>query len=86
MHRSIIIKLNYLFYNRTCTAFASEIACRSRMLVSGSPPPVLAAIMIALESLLHSFPRLLSIAAFLCLMPAQCEWPAMSYEFPFVVF
>ena len=54
-------------------AFASAIASRSRGFISASPPPILAATIIALEHLLHTLPRLLSITAFLCLIPAQCE-------------
>ena len=42
-----------------------------RCVAFGSPPPIFAATMIALESLLQSLPRRLSISAFLCLMPAQ---------------
>ena len=61
----------------TLTAFASSIAFRKRILVSTSPPPILAATMMALLSLLQSFPRLLSTAAFLWAMFAQCECPAM---------
>src|SRR5438132_199067 len=43
----------------------------------GSPPPCRAAMMIARLSLLHSLPRLASMAPFLCLMVAQWEWPDM---------
>src|SRR5262245_48206455 len=43
----------------------------------GSPPPWRAAMMIARLSLLHSLPRLASMAPFLCLMVAQCECPDM---------
>src|SRR3982751_6194463 len=43
----------------------------------GSPPPPRAAMMIARLSLLHSLPRLASMAPFLCLMVAQCECPDM---------
>src|SRR5579883_2496127 len=41
----------------------------------GSPPPFLAAMMIARLSLLQSLPRLASMAPFLCLIVAQWEWP-----------
>ena len=44
----------------------------------GSPPPFLAAMMMARLSLLQSLPRLASIAPFLCLIVAQCEWPDMA--------
>src|SRR5690348_6251348 len=43
----------------------------------GSPPPWRAAMMMARLSLLHSLPRLASMAPFLCLIVAQCEWPDM---------
>src|SRR6266581_4884685 len=45
----------------------------------GSPPPWRAAMMMARLSLLHSLPRLASMAAFLCLIVAQWEWPDMVY-------
>src|SRR5438034_6507545 len=44
----------------------------------GSPPPCRAAMMIARLSLLHNLPRLASMAPFLCLIVAQCEWPDMA--------
>ena len=47
--------------------------------MSGSPPPCLAATMMALASLLHSLPRLASTPAFLCLIVAQWEWPDMNF-------
>src|SRR5437899_1616378 len=43
----------------------------------GSPPPCLAAMMMARLSLLQSLPRLASMAPFLCLIVAQWEWPDM---------
>ena len=46
---------------------------RSRALASGSPPPNFAAMISALEHLLQILPRFASLAAFLCLMPAQWE-------------
>src|SRR5215208_2786492 len=58
-------------------ALASMIAYRNRKLAFGSPPPLLAATMIALASLLHSLPRLLSINDFLRAILAQCECPAI---------
>src|SRR5438105_11405943 len=45
----------------------------------GSPPPCLAAMMMARLSLLQSLPRLASMAPFLCLIVAQCEWPDMGW-------
>src|SRR5436190_15965747 len=59
------------------TALASLIAKRRRMLESGSPPPILAATMIAFDSFVHSLPRLASTAALRCLIFAQGEWPAI---------
>src|SRR5207253_10052305 len=44
----------------------------------GSPPPFLAAMMMARLSLLQSLPRLASTAPFLCLIVAQCECPDMA--------
>ena len=44
----------------------------------GSPPPFLAAMMMARLSLLQSLPRLASMAPFLCLIVAQCECPDMA--------
>src|SRR5437870_11233456 len=44
----------------------------------GSPPPCLAAMMMARLSLLHSLPRLASMAPFLCLIVAQWECPDMA--------
>src|SRR6516225_10058945 len=44
----------------------------------GSPPPWRAAMMMARLSLLHSLPRLASMAPFLCLIVAQWEWPDMA--------
>src|SRR5215510_11929597 len=48
----------------------------------GSPPPFLAATMMARDSLLHSLPRLASTAPFLCLMVAQWLWPDMTASLP----
>src|SRR5436309_15672019 len=62
------------------TALASVIAYRRRRFESGSPPPILAATIIAFESLVHSLPRLASTAALRCLIFAQGEWPAMRSE------
>src|SRR4051794_31047602 len=46
-------------------------------LPSGSPPPSLAATVIARASLVKSLPRRASTIAFLCLIPAHLECPAM---------
>src|SRR5262245_57902066 len=43
----------------------------------GSPPPFLAATMMARDSFDHSLPRLASVAPFLCLIVAQWLWPDM---------
>src|SRR5660398_272774 len=47
--------------------------------MSGSPPPSRAATVMARESLEKSFPRFLSWAAFLCLIPAHLECPDMPH-------
>src|SRR3712207_8172417 len=57
-----------------CTARASD------GLPLGSPPPSLAATVIARASFVHSLPRRASTIAFLCLIPAHLEWPAMTEE------
>src|SRR5215210_3617213 len=57
-----------------CTASASA------GLPSGSPPPSLAATVIARASLVNSLPRRASTIAFLCLIPAHLECPAMGWE------
>ena len=44
---------------------------RSVMLAAGSPPPLRAEIVSSLASLLKIFPRLASVAAFLCLIVAH---------------
>src|SRR5437773_1746604 len=64
------------------TALASLIAYRSRRFESGSPPPILAATMMAFDSLVHSLPRLASTAALRCLIFAQGEWPAIAEKIP----
>src|SRR2546423_15289055 len=58
-------------------ARASSIARRRRGLESGSPPPIRAATVMALEHFVQTLPRLLSSKAFLCLMLDEWEWPAM---------
>src|SRR3954449_11110168 len=54
-----------------CTARARE------GLPSGSPPPSFAATVIARASLVKSLPRRASTIAFLCLIPAHLECPAI---------
>src|SRR5580658_10177357 len=56
---------------------ASVTALRRRGLASTSPPPARAAIMISLIMRVNAFPRLASVAAFLCLMVAHLECPDM---------
>src|SRR3954467_11327740 len=51
-------------------------------LPSGSPPPSLAATVIARASLVKSLPRRASTIAFLCLIPAHLECPAMDARLP----
>src|SRR5271169_259771 len=58
-------------------ALASVTALRRRGFMSGSPPPLRAAIMISLIMRVNAFPRLASVAAFLCLMVAHLECPDM---------
>src|SRR5437016_8686592 len=60
------------------TERALSMAYRSFRFISGSPPPWRAAMMMARLSLLNSLPRLASMAPFLCLIVAQCEWPDMA--------
>src|SRR5699024_11907168 len=57
--------------------FAFWIASYSVGLPAGSPPPVRAATSMFLISRANSLPRLASIAAFLCLVVAHLECPAM---------
>src|SRR4051794_6338531 len=57
---------------------ALEMASARRGLPSGSPPPSFAATVIARASLVKSLPRRESTIAFLCLIPAHLEWPAMA--------
>src|SRR5205809_740760 len=58
-------------------SLAFEMASASAGLPSGSPPPSLAATVIARVSFVKSFPRRASTIAFLCLIPAHLECPAM---------
>src|ERR1700756_3798330 len=62
------------------SALAAAIAPRRRGLVSGSPPPPLAAMVISLISRVKILPRLASSAPFLCLIVAHLEWPDMVYD------
>src|SRR5205823_13087731 len=63
------------------TPCASWIALRNRGLPSASPPPIHAAIVISLMSLVNMRPRLASMAPFLCLMLCHLEWPDINYSF-----
>src|SRR3954470_13596363 len=59
---------------------ASLAFCTARPragLPSTSPPPSFAATVIARASLVNNLPRRESTIAFLCLIPAHLEWPAM---------
>src|SRR5215475_14424885 len=56
-------------------ARAARTAVRKRGLALTSPPPRRAATVISLMSLVKIFPRLASLAAFLCLMVLHLEWP-----------
>src|SRR5436190_1797530 len=58
-------------------SLAFEMASASAGLPSGSPPPSFAATVIARASLVKSFPRRASTIAFLCLIPAHLECPAI---------
>ena len=51
---------------------------RARRCRSGRPPPSFAATVIARASFVNSLPRRASTIAFLCLIPAHLEWPAMA--------
>src|SRR6266566_3652695 len=57
---------------------AVATAVRRRGLVSGSPPPLRAAILISRISRVKTRPRFASVAAFLCLMVAHFECPDMT--------
>src|SRR3954463_13463864 len=58
-----------------CLAFSMAVA--SAALPAGSPPPSRAATVIARASLVKSWPRLASVAAFLCLIEDHLECPDM---------
>src|SRR6201991_5159987 len=53
-------------------------ASPSAALPTTSPPPSFAATVIARASFVKSLPRRESTIAFLCLIPAHLEWPAMA--------
>src|SRR4051812_49899067 len=59
-------------------SLALAMASARRGLPSGSPPPSLAATVIARASFVKSLPRRASTIAFLCLIPAHFECPAMT--------
>src|SRR5512147_390930 len=56
-------------------AFALSYTVRRRGLLSGSPPPRRAAIVISRISFVKTLPRLASSAPFLCLMVCHLECP-----------
>src|SRR3954451_7850894 len=58
-------------------SLALEIASARRAVAFGSPPPSLAATVMARASLVNSLPRRESTIAFLCLIPAHLECPAI---------
>src|SRR5829696_5733015 len=58
-------------------SFAFWTALPSVAFVSGSPPPSRAATVIARASFVNAAPRRASTIAFLCLIPAHLECPAM---------
>ncbi len=60
-------------------ALAACIADLSLGFISGSFEPNLAATVISFESLEKIFERFSSALPFLCLIPAQCECPAINY-------
>src|SRR6185436_13145174 len=57
-------------------------AVRRRGLALTSPPPMRAATVISLMSLVKILPRLESLSAFLCLIVLHLEWPDMGFPFP----
>src|SRR5260221_9056972 len=62
-------------------ALALSTAVRRRGLLSMSPPPMRAAIVISRMTLVKSLPRLASSAPFLCLMECHFECPDMSFSY-----
>jgi hypothetical protein len=63
-------------------ARAVVTAVRKRGLALMSPPPIRAATVISLISLVKILPRLESLSAFLCLIVLHLEWPDMTFPFP----
>src|SRR5262245_36517947 len=57
------------------------MAYRSVRFESGSPPPCLAATMIALLILVHTLPRRLSTTALRCLILLHLLWPAKGLSY-----
>src|SRR5437667_12764581 len=68
------------------SSLASDTAFLSLGLPSTSPPPIRAAIVISLMSLVNMRPRLASMAPFLCLMLCHLEWPDIDYSLICAVF
>ena len=64
----------------TETALARSMAAFRRMFMAGSPPPSLAAMMMAFRSLWKAAPRLASWAALRCLIFAHLECPDMTFH------
>src|SRR3990170_4365725 len=60
------------------TDLASAMIVRRRGLLSGSPPPFLAATVSSLMMRVKILPRLASAAPFLCLIVCHLEWPDMA--------
>src|SRR5437016_202666 len=59
------------------SALAAAMAVRRRGFPSGSPSPLLAAMVISLIRRVNILPRFASNAPFLCLIVAHFEWPDM---------
>src|SRR4029077_18906751 len=60
---------------------AARMAVRRRGFVTGSAPPVRAAIVSSRMIFVKTLPRLASVAAFLCLIVAHLECPDMDEPF-----
>src|SRR5882672_8975643 len=58
--------------------FAAATAVRRRGLELRSLPPIRAAMLKSLISLVNAFPRRASFSAFLCLIVLHLEWPDMA--------
>src|SRR5579863_876661 len=67
------------------SALAASTAVRRRGFESESAPPMRAATVISLMSLVNTLPRRASSAPFLCLMVAHLEWPDIVPPFLFQV-